>query len=235
MGNTARIAAAVAALVGWGGLGLQAYILTANLGLAAGLWRFLGFFTILGNISAAALATAIALGSLSGRARPTIRLMAVTAIVAIGIIYSAALRAHWHPTGLQKVADILLHDATPLLGLAVWLLSPHPRLRWTQAGWAIAPPALYAAYAMARGAADGWYAYWFFDPATQEIGEIASSTLLLLGAFALLGAIFVALDRWLGRRPRPPSLSGNRIDEAGLGSFPASDPPSWTLGEDRLS
>src|SRR5215212_9515079 len=112
-----RVIAAVAALVGWTGLALQLLLIARNLGPGLGLWRFVGFFTILTNIGAAAVATAIAAGRTYGLAGARGRLMAVTSILAVGIVYSVALRAMWNPTGLQKVADIALHDATPLLWL----------------------------------------------------------------------------------------------------------------------
>src|SRR5205085_5937989 len=57
----------LAGLIGWAGLALQLGIIIGNLGLALGLWRFVGFFTILANIGAAAVATAIALGHRRGR------------------------------------------------------------------------------------------------------------------------------------------------------------------------
>ena len=178
----ARSLAAIAALVGWAGLILQLALIVGNLGPALGVWRFVGFFTILTNIGAAAVATAIAL---------------------VGITCSVALRALWHPTGLQKVADIALHDATPLLFMAMWALSPHPGLKWREIGWALLPPALYAAYALARGAIDGWYAYWFLNPAEQSTGELLASVAVMLAGVAVVAAVLVALDRWLGsRRPQ---------------------------------
>jgi len=197
-----RSIAAAAALVGWAGLGLQLVLIVGNIGPAFGLWRFVGFFTILTNIGAALVASAIALGSQGPLAGPRARLMAATSIALVGIAYSVALRALWHPTGLQKVADIALHDATPLLFLAVWIFSPHPRLGWREIGWALLPPALYAAYALARGAIDGWYAYWFLNPAEQSAGALAVSVAVMLCGFAVAAAALVAMDRWLGEKSR---------------------------------
>lgn len=197
-----RTIALIAALVGWAGLTLQLVLIVGRLGPALGAWRFAGYFTILTNVGAAMVAMAVALGSRGPLAGPRARLMAATSIVMVGIVYSLALRALWHPTGLQKIADMALHDATPLLFAAVWATSPHPGLTWRETGWALLPPALYAGYALARGAIDGWYAYWFLDPSTQSVAALVASIGVMLAGFAAAAALLVATDRWLSWRER---------------------------------
>jgi hypothetical protein len=50
------------------------------------------------------------------------------------------------------------------------------------------------------------------------------------GGIAALVSRVRAKDHRLEIRP-----DEKRIDQAGVESFPASDPPSWTLGDDRSS
>ena len=197
--SVVRIIAALAALVGWAGLLLQLWLLTRNMGVANGLWRFLGFFTILTNLGAAAVATALALGRTQGFGGGRARLMAATSILLVGLVYSVALRALWNPAGLQKVADVALHDATPLLWLVLWPLATHTRLDWREIGWALLGPFLYVVYAMARGAIEGWYAYWFLNPSAQSRAQLLLSICVLLGAFAMVAAALVAVDRRLAK------------------------------------
>lgn len=190
------------ALVGWVALALQLGIIVVKMaeigqGWGAALWRFLGFFTVLTNLFVAVVATAIALCPAGRLAHPRPRLMAVVSIVLVGIIYALLLRNVWHPTGWQAVADHMLHEAVPLLFLATWVLAGHGQVKFADALWAMAPPVLYLAYALARGEADGWYAYWFLDPAKLGDVRMAQNAVVLAVVFFLTALIFVAADRAL--------------------------------------
>lgn len=205
--GTAKAAAIATAVVAWGGLALQFWILTDALDLGQASWRFIGFFTILTNIGVALVATATALGANNSLTRPRARLMALASIVTVGIVYSLLLRSLWSPAGLQKIADMALHDATPLLFTALWLLMPHGQLRWSDLGWALVPPALYLAYALGRGSIDGWYAYWFLNPANQTIGELAASIAAILTLISAIAVAAIALDRRLARPGPLPEVA----------------------------
>ena len=202
-------AALLAALAAWSMLGLQLALTLQNMaaaGLAAGLWRYLGFFTILTNLGVSVVATLMVVRpELAG---PRVRLATAASILFVAIVYSVALRNIWHPTGWQAVADHGLHDAVPLLFLIAWLLAGHGALKWRDALWVMAPPLAYCLYAFARGAADGWYAYWFLDPHALGSLKLAGSIAVLAAAVLVIGLILTAIDRWLGGlgRSRPMSL-----------------------------
>ncbi|MCY7338788.1 MAG: Pr6Pr family membrane protein [Sphingomonas bacterium] len=198
-GGAARGLAAVVAAVGWAALALQLVLISDKLGFGLGAWRFIGYLTILTNIGAATVASAVALGSTRRIGGARARLMAATSIALVGLTYTIALRSLWNPEGLQKLADFGLHDVMPLLFVTMWALAPHGSLDRKDFVWALAPPALYAAYALARGAIDGWYAYWFLDPGTQNASGLLLSIAVVIAAAGVIAAILIAIDRWKGR------------------------------------
>ena len=203
--STARAFSILVALVAWSALVLQLALVIQKMtgegaSVADAVWRFLGFFTILVNCALAVAATAAALGRPSFLNNPNLRLSIATSILIVGLVYSIALRSLWQPTGLQAVADHALHDATPALYLLTWILLPHGQLQWRSALWAAVPAFAYFIYALVRGAADGWYAYWFMDPTSLPPVQMATHVAMLLLVFLLVALALVGLDKWLVRR-----------------------------------
>jgi hypothetical protein len=199
-----RGVAAIAAVVGWTALVLQYALITQNIGVGLGTWRFFGFFTILSNIGVAIIATGIALGRDNGLTGARARLMGLSAILLVGLTYSLLLRHTWQPQGLQKLADTMLHDVTPILFLILWALMPHGELRWTDLKWTLTPPAVYLTYAMGRGTIDDWYPYYFLNPQLQTGAELGVSIFGTLGVFAIIAGSAIAVDLRLGSESGRP-------------------------------
>ncbi len=194
--NARKAIVLITVVVTWLALLLQLYLIIGKMTsegatTLAAIWRFFGFFTILSNIAVAVVASLMVVKTVSARTR----LCAVSAIAFVGIVYSVALRATWQPEGWQAVADHLLHDATPILFVVAWLSSDHGTLRWRDAGWAIVAPVAYCIYALARGANDSWYAYWFLDPTKLDAPRMIGSIAALSVSFIILALAFIAIDK----------------------------------------
>lgn len=197
----------------WFALGLQ---LTLSLRLVAeqggtplgGLVIYLGYFTVLTNLLVA-LSLSLALlrpASRIGRwcRRPQVASAVAVSIALVGLAYHLLLRQVWDPQGLQKLADIALHYAVPLLTVLHWWLAvPPTRMAWhAPLAWASWPLA-YLGYALLRGLWLGTYPYPFIDVTTLGYPRTLLNALGLLGVFLLVGLAFVAVARWrLRRSPR---------------------------------
>src|SRR5258706_4771480 len=196
------LVAAGGALIGWSALALQAMLTLAAIHAQGGtwlegLWRYAGYFTIIANVFASGvLARALFRGP-----APRMEFCAMTAMVLVGVVYSLVLRESWKPQGWQKLADVMLHDAMPLIVLLFWLLRPHGGLRWSDVPVTLVLPFGYLGYGLARGGVDGWYAYGFMDVAKSGVGAVAVNCAIIGLAFVLMALLMAALDRLLAHCP----------------------------------
>ena len=129
----ARALAATTAAVATVGLAGQVVLTTQDYlargdGVAAGLWRLAGFFTIWTNLSVLAVAATLALVPTAPLARPVARLAVLPAILVVGVAYTLLLRPLVKDTAVEQlVVSSLLHDFTPPLFLLTWLFAPRIR------------------------------------------------------------------------------------------------------------
>ena len=196
--NLPRAIAAAVALLCWAALGLQ---LSLTVGLVSsqggtvleGVWRYFGYFTIIANLFAAISLTLVALGRRDARRE----LAMVSAMILVGVTYSLLLRNVWDPQGAQKLADVLLHDAMPVLTVLYWLVRPHRPVGWRDSGYALVLPVAYTAYAMVRGAIEAWYPYPFMDVAQFGAAQVALNCTVMGVAVLALALLLVWLDRKL--------------------------------------
>lgn len=207
MKSVARGLAAIGAALGLAGLGLQYWLLYVDLSANGAspvdvLWRFYVYFTLLTNTFATLVFARAALkpDNLVGLNAPRVELMAVTSIMFVCIVYNLLLAARWDPQGWQKVADVIVHNAVPVLFLVFWTLRPHGAQKWSDAVFAAAWPLAYAVYGLTRGLFDGFYPYFFMDPTSASYGQIALNLVGLVVAFMLGASLLIGISRALARR-----------------------------------
>lgn len=210
-----RSFAAVAALIGWGALALQFYLsmrfgFAKGQGVAGSLVAYFGYFTVLTNILAAvalnvgALVNPAVVGARAKLAtffsRPGVNTGIAASIALVGITYSLLLRHTWNPTGLQLIADVLLHDVMPVLFLVYWWLAvPKRGLRWSDvARWARYPLG-YLAYAVGLGALGWKYPYPFIDVSSLGYTRAFLNSAGILAAFGAIALLLIAVGRLTGR------------------------------------
>lgn len=195
---TARVAAAIVALVALAGLVVQFAATLDQTGSVAGtLWTLLRYFTVLTNLLVALAFGWVAIG---GRPHPRRLAGVMLAILLVGIIYGLLLRGLLALSGGALLADTLLHKVTPVLVPLWWIaFAVRGQLRWRDPwGWALFP-ALYLPYALLRGMAEGRYAYPFIDVAKIGIGTVLVNAVLIAMGFVAAGHALVWIDRRMAR------------------------------------
>lgn len=208
-----RVSAFIAA-IGWVALLLQLAVsmrmmMADGHGAPYALWRYLGYFTILTNLLVAAMHTRVAQHRWPGgpEPRPSVITGVVLAIAVVGLVYEVLLSGRVPAMGpVWWTADRLLHYAVPALTVLWWVrFVPVDALGFTDPlRWLIYPVA-YLGYAMARGAVDGWYPYFFIDVGALGYAAALGNALALALGMLVAGLVVIALTRALRavRSPRP--------------------------------
>ena len=205
--SAARIVATIGALTGFAALALQYVLIVRDMGAEGATpleatWRYLVYFTILTNtfVTLVMARAAWRPESRVGMNSPRGELMAVTSILFVCVVYNLLLASRWDPQGLQKIADVGVHQVVPALFALFWLLRPHGGLTWRGALFCALWPSAYTVYALARGQFDGFYAYFFMDPTAMSWGQLAVNVAGLCAAFVVGALVLVGVDHLLAKR-----------------------------------
>ncbi|MGJ8610098.1 MAG: Pr6Pr family membrane protein [Octadecabacter sp.] len=197
--STRRLIAAVLAVCVAATLVLRFWLTMQGHGVSplGAVWMDYRYFTIWANTLVGLICGAIALGRVPPQwltAGPAM------AIALVASVYHALLAASLNQQGLDKVADVMVHTAIPALYIAFWLfLLPKDRLQWRDLTVWSAFPIVYSVYALARGAADGVYPYFFLDVSNIGAAGVGLWVAGLAAVFLLGGAILIFLAHRFAR------------------------------------
>ncbi|MGN6617468.1 MAG: Pr6Pr family membrane protein [Ilyomonas sp.] len=203
--TTQRYAAAFIAAMCWFALVIQFWLILDSVSGAEAsilaIVRYFSFFTILTNLAVAISCTAKVFSPYSFFARNDIIAALTVYILIVGIVYNIFLRSLWQPQGWQLLADILLHDATPLLYFLFWLFFISKEgLKWKFAFMWLLYPFVYIIYIFLRGAILVEYPYPFID--INQIGyqRFIVNSFGLLFAFVIASLLIIAIGKILDKR-----------------------------------
>ncbi len=162
--------------------------------------RFFLFFTILTNLMVAISLTVVLIkpSSPAGRflSKPSSATAITLYILIVGLVYNIILRRLWQPSGLQLLADELLHVAVPVLFIVYWIFFIEKgSLKWKNCfAWLLYPVA-YLFYAMIRGHIEDFYPYPFLDLNKSGYQKVILNCLGLTIVFIAIGFLLIAIDK----------------------------------------
>jgi hypothetical protein len=131
----------------------------------------------------------------------TLRLNGMVCIAVTGIVYHLVLAGSDQLSGAGAFANLLVHTATPLLGVLGWLVfGPRGQTSYRVAGWSIVYPLLWLAFTLIRGAGTGFYPYPFVDVSLHGYGRVLLNCLFVALLFLALAFGAALLDRRIGSK-----------------------------------
>lgn len=145
--------------------------------------RFFSFFTILSNLLVAIYFSVqlVKTGSAFVFSQKPGVLSALTVyIFIVGLVYQVILRGLWHPTGLQRLVDELLHSLIPLEVILYWYyVETKSNLNYKMIGVWLLYPICYLSWILLRGSVSGFYPYPFMNVSTLGLTQVLINSLVL--------------------------------------------------------
>ena len=180
-----------------------------GMSLAGATVKFFSFFTILTNIFVVLVHVAgLSRNRLAFFRQPRVVATAVIAIAIVGIVYHFLLASLWNPQGLQKVTDIMLHYAAPIVMIVWWLACGRSRqLRWADMPLFLIYPLAYLGYVLVRAPIAGEVPYPFLDFWQNGWPSVITMIAAILAMFIVMAALAVAADRYLPSSEKQASTS----------------------------
>ncbi len=198
---------AIISLLGWFALIAQLYINLQNKEIPTGeiLIRYFSYFTILTNIIVAVCCTSLLFSNKSKLSTFFAKTGNFTAIAVyiliVGMIYNAILRSTWHPEGLQRIVDELLHVVVPLYYLIIWIFFvPKAKLKIRGVALWLIYPLVYFIFVLIRGNFSGYYPYPFLNVTRFGINPILINAVAIMAVFILVSVILIAIGNALYKK-----------------------------------
>jgi hypothetical protein len=192
----------IGAIIGWFAVTAQLYLILFNrvASIEETIVRFFSFFTVLTNLLVAIYFTVSWLTPNSGLghffARPGVFTATAVYIVIVGLVYQLILRGIWHPTGLQRLVDELLHSVMPLYFLIYWFTGLAPKtVHWRQQFSWLIYPLVYLIFILLRGAVANYYPYPFVDVMQLGYNQVLMNCTVLLLVFSGISALMIWINR----------------------------------------
>ena len=170
--------------------------------------RFFSFFTILTNLLVAIYFTSQFFQRKNHSAgilnKPGVLTSVTVYITIVGLVYQVLLRHIWHPTGLQKIVDELLHSVIPLLVIFYWYkFENKSKVHYRQVFKWLVYPLVYLLYILVRGSFSGFYPYPFVDVGNLGLQRVLLNSCFLVILFTAISLLFV----WIGNMPYKKNLN----------------------------
>ena len=165
--------------------------------------RFVSYFTVQANLLVVIISAGLVLRpDRDGWVWRVLRIDGVVGIAVTGIVHWFLLRPLLDLHGASYVTDKLLHVVVPLLAVAGWwAFGPRPRISRGLLLPAMAWPAAYMVFTLARGAATGWYPYPFVDVGLHGYPAVLLAGVGVIALLLGIAALLLVVERSLGPTP----------------------------------